>query len=31
MVVLRRGEVVIACNTGAEPVDVAAAAGLTPS
>ena len=30
VVVLRRGEVVVACNTGAEPVEVAAAAGLTP-
>jgi alpha-glucosidase len=30
VLVLRRGDAVIACNTGAEPVEVAAAAGLTP-
>ena len=30
LVVLRRGRVLVACNTGRQPRDVAAAAGLTP-
>jgi hypothetical protein len=30
VIVLRRNEVIVACNVGSEPVDLVAAAGLSP-